>query len=148
MKAASLILALFVMLLLANCAPKKTPLPTDNIDELVGTWVNTEYDQARHGDKYGKTIWKADGIASFYRKSTYDRSYVDPKWIVKEKWKEGDEAIFYKIYLEGEHLGKMPNFHLIKLSTDRSYYEQQWNEKFPSEIDAYNPVYRIYYRQK
>ncbi len=137
---------LVLAVLLASCATTKTPLPTDNIDKLLGTWVNTEYDVA--GLKYSKTVWKADGIASFYRKSTYDRSYVDPKWIVKEKWKEGDEAIFYKIYLEGSHLGKMANFHLVKLSTDRSYYEQQGDRKFPSEIDPDNPAYSIYYRQK
>ncbi len=57
------IMILFLAVLLTSCATTKTPLPTDNIDELLGTWVNTEYDVA--GLKYSKTAWKADGIASF-----------------------------------------------------------------------------------
>ena len=77
------ILILVLSVLLASCATTKTPLPTDNIDELLGTWVNTEYDKPS-SSKFGKMVWKADGTAPVYRNSTYDRSYTDPKWEIKE----------------------------------------------------------------
>ena len=128
--------------LLVSCATTKTPLPTDNIDELLGTWVNTEYDKA--GRKYGKMVWKADGMASAYQKSTYDRSYHDTKWIIKEKWKTANEAIYFVVLIE------LSNRHFsIRLSPDRSYYEMMIHiEELGVEIDSTEPSYRIYYRKE
>ena len=37
-------LSVGVLLFLGTCATTKTPLPTDNIDELLGAWVNPDYD--------------------------------------------------------------------------------------------------------
>ncbi len=76
------ILIVVLSVLLASCATTKTSLPTDNIDELLGTWVNTEYD--RIGHKEGKRVWKADGTGSEYRKSTYDINHIYLKWEIKE----------------------------------------------------------------
>ena len=146
------ILILVLSILLASCATTKTPLPTDNIDELLGTWVNTEYDGGVHGSRYGKYVWKADGTASVYHKSTYDRAYMpDAKWSVKEKWMGGDGAIYYRCTLEHSGTkGPHPHYHLIRLSPDRSYHEMMilGDEEHPVEIDPNDPIYRIYYRQK
>ena len=139
-------LILVLSVLLASCATTKTPLPTDNIDELLGTWVNTEYDKP--GMKNSKMVWKADGITSIYRKSTYDRSYTDPNWTTKEKWKTANEAIYFVVFLEG--MGPHGDrHHSIRLSPDRSYYEMMRHVKeLAVEIDPNDPAYRIYYRQK
>jgi hypothetical protein len=140
-----LLMVLFV--LLAGCAPKKTPLPTDNIDELLGTWANTKYD--RDGNKDGKVVWKADGTASIYRSSTYDRSFTDPRWIVKEKWKTANGAVYFVVFLDfmGSHAA---NRHFtIRLSPDRSYYEHLIHiQEAPVEIEPNEPEYCIYYRQE
>ena len=80
------ILILVSSVLLASCATTKTSLLRDNIDELLGTWVNTEFDtRVGRGTRPGKCVWKAEGTASIYLKSTDDRSYVDANWTVKEK---------------------------------------------------------------
>jgi len=140
------ILILVLSVLLASCATTKTPLPTDNIDELLGTWVNTEYDGV---GRTGKWVWKADGIVSVYRKSTYDRSYTDPKWEIKEKWKAANGAIYLVVFCEsmGSHAR---SYHFsIRLSPDRSYYEMMVHYgELPLEIDPNAPEYCIYYRQK
>ena len=136
--------------LLASCATTKTPLPTGNIDKLLGTWVNTEYDVA--GLKYSKTVWKADGIASFYRKSTYVRSFTDPNWQIKEKWRAANGAIYLVVFLKsfGSLMGVSTTLHYsIRISPDRSYYEKMMHiQELGVEIDSTEPSYRIYYRQK
>jgi len=145
-RATIFILVLFV--LLVSCATTKTPLPTDNIDELLGTWVNTEYDKPGISKK-SKMVWKADGITSIYRKSTYDRSYTDPNWTTKEKWETANEAIYFVVFLEvvGSHAEN--RHYSIRLSPDRSYYEMVIHvEELAVEIDPKDPAYRIYYRQK
>lgn len=142
------ILILVLSFLLASCATTKTPLPTDNVDELLGTWVNTEYDKPGLGTKKGKMVWEAD-IASIYMKSTYDRAYTDAKWLVKEKWGAGDGAIYLMVFLE--LVGSVPGNirYSIRLSPDGSYYEMMIHDKeLPVEIDPNDPAYRIYYRQR
>ena len=143
MRCAIMILVLAV--LLASCATTKTPLPTDNIDELLGTWVNVEYDVV---GRAGKWVWKADGIASVYRKSTYGRSYTDPNWIIKEKWKAANGAIYSVVLFESFSSGGRRHY-LIRLSPDGSYHEMMvFGVELPVEIDPNDTAYRIYYRQK
>ena len=94
-------------------------------------------------------VWKADGTASEYRKSTYDRSYVEPTWEIKEKWKTANGAIYLVVFIE--RIGSTPEalIYSIRLSPDRSYYEMMIHKKeLPVEIDPKDPAYRIYYRQK
>ena len=146
------ILLLVLSVLLASCATTKTPLPTDNIDELVGTWVNTEY---KVGLKAGKWVWKADGTAAIYQRSTHNRSYAESNWIVKEKWMAANGAIDLVVYSEN-----VPDLsdgttdersYLIRLSSDRSYHEMMVFGEIPpvdADIDPNDPAYRIYYRQK
>ena len=141
--------AIFILILaflLVSCATTKTPLPTDNIDELLGTWVNTAYDSAARYEA-GKMVWKADGTASEYRKSTYDRSYVEPTWEIKEKWKTANGAIYLVIFVE-RYSGRTYHYS-IRLSPDGSYFEYMIHIKeAPVEIDPNDPAYCIYYRQK
>ena len=141
------VLIFVLSILLLSCAKSKTPLPTDNIDELLGTWVNTEYDKGA-GQKFGKMVWKADGIVSFCRKSTYDRGFFNPNWIIKEKWKAANGTIYLEVHFEGESHLTYLHFS-IRLSPDGSYYERmEHTEELPVEIDANDPAYRIYYRQE
>ncbi len=140
------ILILVLSVLLASCATTKTPLPTDNIDELLGTWVNTEYDIGAR--RPAKWIWKADGTASVIWKSTSDRSFTDPNWIIEEKWKVANGAIYLVVLLES-YLGHTRRHYLIRLSADRSYCEMMvFGVEPPVDIDPKDVAYVIYYRQK
>ena len=140
---------LLVLSVLASCATTKTPLPTDNIDELLGTWVNTEYDGPGMGTKSGKMVWKADGTYSEYRQSTFDRSFAEPAWEIKNKWKATNGEIYLVVFVD-RFASEGANYHYtIRLSPDRSYHEMMIHIKeAPVEIDPNDPAYRIYYRQK
>ena len=91
------ILILFLSVILLSCATPRIALPTDNVDELLGTWVNTEYEKF---GKHSKMVWKADGTASFFLRATYDRSEFEEDWIVKEKWKDANGAISLVVFFE------------------------------------------------
>jgi hypothetical protein len=142
----NVILLFALSVVIAGCAAKKIPLPTDNLDELSGHWINTDYDRA--GMKFGKIVWKADGAASFYQKSTHERSNIDSNWKIEEKWKDSKGTIFLVVLFEKFGSGTAYHYY-IRLNPDGSYHEMMiFGGGTPPDIDPNDPAYRIYYREQ
>jgi len=154
MKTIKIVLAiatsLGVLLFLGTCATTRTPLPTDNIDELLGTWVNPDYDGLLSSNDAGKVIVKEDGTAAFY-------DFIkggNPGWVepldVKEKWTDRKGAVYFKI--NAKVIGRGEENYLIKIGSDRKTLEMLVASRMdllPSDMDIDAPycTYWVWYRQ-
>jgi hypothetical protein len=145
------ILILTVLIVVGSCATSKKALPTDNIDELVGTWVNTEYENKRN--KYPKRVYKADGkILTYVRLNDEKASFKGKIIEIGEKWMEGDGSIYFK-YISYDESFVATFYALVKLSPDRSFCEEAFQtnpQEYSTEFDLEDTsnYYRIYYRQE
>ena len=75
------VITLGVLLFLSSCAQTKTPLPIDNLEELVGIWINPG-----HSTYPQKIVVQPDGIYLKYKKIE-DTTYVYTDTLkVIEKW--------------------------------------------------------------
>ncbi|HDY89020.1 MAG TPA: hypothetical protein ENH82_13015 [bacterium] len=135
------VIILGVLLFFTNCASTKTPLPTDNIDELVGTWINSDY-----SFRAQKVVVEPDGIYLMYKKiedTTYTLGTGTLKLI--EKWADSKGNIYCKIRSDQP---SHPVYELDKISNAGTVLEYiQDYKEYPTEIDPNNLRYRIYYRQ-
>ena len=152
------ILIMAVLIITGSCATTKTSLPTNNIDELVGTWANPENRTSKTGHPFGKMVFKPDKTVDLYdnadsEKPIYSFSSID----VKEKWIDRKGAYYYEAYLN--HPGGL-SYGLIKISSDGKILEMMFlfiakdisQDKLPAEIDSTaeaqdQPGYYIWYRQ-
>jgi hypothetical protein len=147
----NLILVLAVLIIVGNCATSKKVLSTDNNDELVGTWVNPEYENRVKVSP--KIIFTVDGTILYYGSIDDKGAPLEGKITeIGEKWMERDGSIFYKFIEKIERYG-ITNYTLLELSPDRSFIELVFRanpREYPSEIDPENSklYYRIYYRQE
>ena len=154
MKTLKIVLAitigLGVLLFLGACATTKTSMPTDNIDELLGTWVNPEYEGQR-GPTAAKAVWKEDGSVGWYifieSGNTLSVEHTD----VKEKWMDRKGAVYFKAVLYRPTPDSFTNA-LIKIDSSRATLELLYTSRMeflPSEMDPDAPycVYLILYRQ-
>jgi hypothetical protein len=140
-----------VLLFLGTCATTKTLLPTDNIDELLGTWVNPDY-EGQIDPTAAKCIVKEDGSMAWY---LFIKS-GNPKGVsfitdVQEKWMDRKGAVYFKIHTKSEGKRYESNV-LMKISSDRTIFEfldASRMELLPSEMDPDAPYcrYIILYRQ-
>ena len=146
------VLALGVLLFLSSCATTKTPLPTDNIDELLGTWVNPDY-EGQMTPIAAKSVVKEDRSMGWYifikSGSPNSVSYITD---VKEKWMDRKGAVYFKIHIKSEGVRYESNV-LIKVNSDRTTFEfldASRMEFLPSEMDPDAPYcrYIILYRQQ
>ena len=144
MKAGKLVAAIAlcagVLLLLGTCASTKLQLPTDNFDELVGTWVNTEY---THGGQ--RIVVDPDGVYVSYRYID-DTTYSGTGRLeLIEKWTDSKGNIFCKIRFD--RAGYLV-YELDKISNSGSVLEYvQSYQDYPAEINPNELEYRVYYRQ-
>ncbi len=135
-----LVILLGVLLVLTSCATTKTPLPTDNIGELVGTWINPDY-----SIRPQKIVVQPDGIYLTYKKIEYTIHSGTDTLIVIEKWLDSKGNIYYKIRSDKPDY---PVYELNKISNAGTVLEYIVDYKnFPTEIDPNDLDYRIYYRQ-
>ena len=75
------IFLLVLTVLLTSCATTKTPLPADNIDELVGTWINPDYSARTQ-----KIVVEPDGIYVSYYTIEGTAHYDSGTLKLIEKW--------------------------------------------------------------
>ncbi len=135
------VIILGVLLFFTNCASTKTPLPTDNIDELVGTWINPDY-----SFRAQKVVVEPDGIYLMYKKiEDTTHTYGTGTLKLIEKWADSKGNIYCKIRsdrpdYEVYELNKISNAGTV-LEYIQDYYD------YPTEIDPNHLEYRIYYRQ-
>lgn len=143
-------LSLGFLLFLGTCATTKTPLPTDNIDELLGTWVNPEYEGRHTGNRKAKYIYMEDGTATCYEYleggSVAFVIYLD----VKEKWVDRKGAVYFIYHYDVPLL--TGSDWLTKISPDRKTMEGLVTTRIdllPSEMDPDAPYceYYIWHRQ-
>ena len=144
------ILTLGVLLFLTNCASIKIPLPTDNIDELLGTWVNPDYDGLLSSNYAGKVIVKEDGTAAYYDFIKGGNPGTVELFDVKEKWTDRKGAVYFKI--NAIVIGRQDENYLIKVESDRKTLEMLVASRMdllPSgmDIDAPYCTYWVWYRQ-
>jgi len=148
-KVLCVVLTLGVVLFLTSCATTKTPLPTDNIDELLGTWVNPDYDGIADPTR-AKGIFNEDGTIEWYiflkGGNPYNVHYID----VKEKWMDRKGAVLFKAFVDKRMVSNMNV--LIKIDSDRKtleILEASRMEILPSEMNPDTPFcnYFILYRQ-
>ena len=136
----AIVLSLGVLLLPGTCASTKIPLPTDNIDELVGTWVNTDY-----SFRAQKFVLDPDGVYVSYKKIEYTVHSGTGTLELIEKWTDSKGNIFCKIRFDrgGELV-----YELDRISNTGTVWESVQSYKdYPAEINPDDLEYRIYYRQ-
>jgi hypothetical protein len=146
-----LILVLAVLIISGSCATRKKVLPTDNIDELVGTWLNPDYEG--RAARIPKFTIKADRTILWYASiNDKEASYNGKITEIGEKWMERDGSIYYKLIVYDESFVSTAYF-LVRLSPDRSFFEEVYRAnppEYPSEFDPEDTklYYRIWYRQE
>jgi hypothetical protein len=133
-------LSVGVLLFLGTCVTTETPLPTDNIDELVGTWVNTDYTVRPQ-----KIIIGSDGVYVTYKNIEYTVHSGTGTLRLIEKWKDSKGNIFCKIRSDE---GGYPVYELEKISNSGTVLEYVVDyQDYPNEVNQNDLEYRIYYRQ-
>ena len=142
------VLTIGVLLLLTYCATTKTVLPTDNIDELIGTWINLPYTVYGPHLKKWKCVYNADMTVELYTYQT-DNPALVCSIEVKEKWVDEKGAIYFKDTLI---TGWGNTDRLLKISADRKLLEALFasNMKYlPTELNPEAPycLYLFWYRQ-
>jgi hypothetical protein len=96
-----LILVLAVLIISGSCATRKKVLPTDNIDELVGTWLNPDYEG--RAARIPKFTIKADRTILWYASiNDKEASYNGQITEIGEKWMERDGSIYYKLIVKAK----------------------------------------------
>ena len=142
------VLSLGVLFFLSSCETTKTPLPTDNIDELLGTWVNPAYEGSE--THRAKGVYKEDGTILWHHyeiKSGHNHVYYME---VEEKWMDRSGNVYFKAFFV-RYEGSTTNV-LIKINVDRKtleILEASRVELLPAEMDTDAPycAYYILYRQ-
>ena len=135
------VIILGVLLFFTNCASTKTPLPIDNIDELVGTWINPDY-----SIRPQKIVVEPDGIYLLYKKIE-DTTHTSGTGTLKliEKWVDSKGNIYCKIRIDDPDYTV---YELDKISNGGTVLEYIQDYKdYPTEIDPNHLDYRIYFRQ-
>ena len=135
------ILILILAVLLASCATTKTPLPADNIDELVGTWINPDY-----STRTQKIVVEPDGIYVSYYTIEGTVQYDSGTLKLIEKWADSKGNIYCKIRSDQPDY---PVYELDRISNAGTVLEYIRDTRdYPTEIDPNDLNYRIYHRQK
>ena len=157
------VLGLSIVLLIGGCATVKTQLPTNNIDELVGTWANPENNVSKSGHDIGKLVFKTDKTADFYANADSEKSYILLAVEVEEKWTDRKGAYYFSVYTPGNVAGTFGNFRpywLFRVSSDGDVLESMFaynptvtpEDKMPTQVspEAADPIfvsYYVWYRQ-
>ncbi len=152
------VLTLGVLLFLSSCETTKTPLSTENIDELLGTWANPENNYDKTGYNFGKMVFKPDKTADFYTDADSKKPGYSASLDVKEKWMDRKGACYFKTFLVFVEVQPYEPYGLFKVNSDGNSLEMMFSlavreeEGLTSEIDPTagpieDPTYFIWYRQ-
>ena len=143
------ILILVLSILFASCATTKTPLPTDNIDELLGTWVNPDYPKINAKSWFPQKIVIKPGPTYEIYNSRFDLVPLSiSTFTLTAKWIDSEGNVLYKMIWKFKGKGD-PRYEMGKINNQ----DQTWEfinsyDDYPTEVDANHPEYHIYYRQK
>jgi hypothetical protein len=141
MLASILILVLFVCTAVLVESKKK-------VEELFGTWVNTDYNTVT---KMAKYVFKpqsireeADGTYMFYVRVYDENPHESVSFRIEDKWTDEEGNICYKI----EPFFGFKYYALFKMSDSGQTLEMIFsNQDYPTEMNPNDKDYAIYYRQ-
>ena len=142
-----LILVLTVLIILGSCATGKKAYVAKEDEELYGTWINTDYDEAV---TYSKIIIKSDGTYNEYASSYSDVPIIIGDFTINDKWAESDGSIFYEFVVIKRSDPHNPIYVLSKIDKASTVYEDlRTTIHMPTEFDPddWHYTYRIYYGQ-
>jgi len=147
----ALVLGLLVIfwsiLSLGACLPGHyRPKPNE---ELYGTWTNGKYGTLYFGNVSPQKI-VFDQVGYWYYTRLRDESLsVMGQEVIDAKWTDPKGNIYYKTF--GSVLSyKFQRLYRLSKSAALLEYVTQWldefdSDRYPPDIDAANPEYRIYY---
>jgi len=138
----------FVISLLLLAVIVSAAADTD-LESLIGTWVNPEYNPTR---KTPKIMYKADGIGESYA-TTYaeDPSYVWT-YTVEETWQDAEGAKWYKIVAKKIQTREDRFWYLlIRINPDGTTCEEDFirvnHREFATELNPNSYFYKIWNRE-
>jgi hypothetical protein len=118
-----------------------------SVEDLYGTWVNSEYEELRSNRHPSVLEMSENGIFTDYVQLKNTRWIFTGYFDIDEYWQNRDGTIGYRIAVR--YPGTEPMYTLRRLSRDGSVLELNWStESYPDRIDTEDEGYRIYYRQK
>jgi hypothetical protein len=137
-----LILILALLIIVGNCATGSKAYNRDFKKDIVGTWVNSNYNENKWVT--AKVVVKSDKTAEFYKRES--DTWPSPRTItIVDRWTDSDGNIYYKAEVASSI---RTNYELWKLNNAKTTWELMYRAvEYFTEIDPNNTYYRIYYRQ-
>ena len=144
-----------VLFIAESCATGKKIYAQEKptIEDLAGTWVNTEM-------VFDKGVIKNDGTSEYYKYLTVDIPYPVFTYTIEDSWVDKKGNKFFKVF-KIEVPGPIHFFELVRINESGTVLEvniimdslykigDDISKKFPSEINprSFEDSYYIYYRQ-
>jgi hypothetical protein len=136
-------LVLVFIFVLAGCVTGNKTYNRAYKEEMVGTWINTDYEN-RIG-KWAKVVIKPDGMFEGYN-NAQGTEFWKAKITITDRWTDSEGNIFYKLIHDPVVDEKL--YELWKLSNSGTVCELVWDSiEYPTDINPDDSGYQIYYRQ-
>lgn len=137
----ALILSITLMAFTADAFAGERGYFAKDKEELYGTWINMEY-----GDRPAqKVVYNPDGTGGG-ASSINIEPYWKFRYLITGKWTDPEGNIMYKEHWVGDW--REEAYSLIKISNSGKTLEMVSDpDKYPSEIDPKNNLYRKYTRK-
>jgi hypothetical protein len=136
-------LVIVFIVVLAGCATSNKAYKKAFKEEMVGTWVNTDYDNMN--SKWAKVVIKQYGMFEGYNEAQATE-FWKANISITDRWTDSEGNIFYKTIhapIAGEKW-----YELWKLSNSGTVWELVWDVfEYPTDINPNNSGYLIYYQQ-
>jgi len=146
------LLILTVFIFLTGCTTTKTPMQTDNIDELIGTWANPENNYSATFRPMGKFEFMPNRTFESYYNADDTLAVLTASFEVKEKWKDRKGLIYFDTIM---NLATGKSYSLIRVNKEADTLEMMYGPpgtksqmKFDTSAGFLEvPSYHIWYRQ-
>jgi hypothetical protein len=131
-----------------NCVATPPTVAVDEVlSELLGTWVNYEYDPPAETESPAKRIVNADGSVLDFGISSFTQPTRVGQISIAEGWFDKEGNLWFKSVLEFDELTS-GCYMINKISDSGAAWETVWQfYEYPKE---FNPMFYsdwIYYRQ-
>jgi hypothetical protein len=137
-----LIFILAVLIIAGSCATGSNSYKKEFKKDMVGTWVNPEYDKQLHF--YVKIIIQPDLTGEGYVRNTSVWA-SDLTHTIIDRWIDNEGNIYYKVVRKGS---TWKQYELWRLNSSKTIWEFIWNTRdYPTELNPESGYYLIYYRQ-
>ena len=133
------------------------------VEEIYGTWINTDYDGVEYITKSAKLIFDPDpnafgenlksdigepnGSIGWYYNTSDTNTGHESTFAIAKKWTDSEENVWYKINYYDYKFYTI-DFLLVKISNSGNTLEQMFcGLRSYDEIDPNSNDYGIFYRQ-